>query len=70
MANSQEWKIQNSGTTQELNSVFFTSASTGYVVGDLGTILKTSDGGIQWMAQNSGTPYYLLGVCFTDSLTG
>jgi hypothetical protein len=44
-----QWVQQNSGTTSWLNSVFFTDANTGYVVGGdqyyspQGIILKTTE---------------------------
>jgi photosystem II stability/assembly factor-like uncharacterized protein len=44
--------------------------NTGTVVGDGGTILRTSDGGARWMAQPSGTAAFLYGVSFTDANTG
>jgi len=39
------WIKQTSGTMNSLNGVFFTDALTGWVVGDNGTILHTSNGG-------------------------
>ncbi|MBC8319883.1 MAG: T9SS type A sorting domain-containing protein [Bacteroidetes bacterium] len=65
-----QWVPQNSGTTNNLNSVYFTDADRGYAVGDGGIILKTFDGGINWKMKNSGTVFNLLSVQFTDSLTG
>jgi photosystem II stability/assembly factor-like uncharacterized protein len=50
-----QWEPQNSCTTNNLYSVYFTNTTTGYVVGDSGTILKTTDGGINWLPQSSGT---------------
>jgi photosystem II stability/assembly factor-like uncharacterized protein len=43
-----QWVTQNSGITKNLSSVYFKDANTGYVVGDSGTILKTTDGGLNW----------------------
>ncbi|MBP6978428.1 MAG: T9SS type A sorting domain-containing protein [Bacteroidales bacterium] len=40
-----QWVPQNSGTTNNLNSIYFTNGNTGYAVGDFGTILKTTNGG-------------------------
>jgi photosystem II stability/assembly factor-like uncharacterized protein len=65
-----QWFPQNSGTTNNLNSVYFTDANTGYAVGDSGTIIKTNDGGDNWGIQSSGTSADLYSVQFTDSLTG
>src|SRR5947207_1642864 len=53
-----------------LRPVSFTDANTGTVVGDSGTILRTTDGGATWKSQSSGTTNYLTGVSFTDANTG
>jgi hypothetical protein len=50
--------------------VSFTDASTGTVVGEGGTILRTTDGGTTWVHQLSGTKNWLWGVSFTDANTG
>jgi photosystem II stability/assembly factor-like uncharacterized protein len=34
--------------TEELNGLYFVSASTGYATGDAKTLLKTTDGGVTW----------------------
>lgn len=39
------WIRQNSGTNNVLNSIYFVNANTGFVVGEAGTILKTTNGG-------------------------
>lgn len=43
---------------------------TGWVVGESGTILHTTDGGNSWSAQNSGTSNWLYSVRFADANTG
>ena len=40
------------------------------VVGDNGTILRTTNGGTTWTSQTSGTTNCLNGVSFTDANTG
>jgi photosystem II stability/assembly factor-like uncharacterized protein len=57
------------GCDVDLHDVSFTSADTGTVVGNGGTILRTVDGGETWVPQ-SGTSYYLSGVCFLDGMRG
>jgi len=52
------------------NSIYFTNANTGYIVGNGGKILKTSDGGYNWSSQSSGIPYDLYSVKFTDENVG
>ena len=57
---AQPWEWSNPKPTGSwLTNLFFFNASTGYLIGDLGTILKTTDGGENW----SMTPFYL-----TDNL--
>ncbi len=53
-----------------LNDVCFVEENIGVAVGDLGTILRTSDGGDNWIVQSSGTISTLNGVYFTDVNTG
>jgi len=48
------WFPLNSGIATNLNSVYFTSADTGYVVGDGGLILRSFDAGLTWGAVPSG----------------
>jgi len=43
-----QWVKQNSPTTNRLLSVQFVSPTTGYISGEVGTILKTTDGGTSW----------------------
>ncbi len=64
------WQFQTSGTTTNLYSVYFTSSSTGWVVGTGGTILKTTNGGDNWFSQSSGTAANLYSVHLTSSSTG
>jgi len=46
------------------------SANTGTLVGDYGTIVRTTDGGNNWAVQSNGTMETLWGVSFTDSNSG
>jgi photosystem II stability/assembly factor-like uncharacterized protein len=69
IANSQ-WIQQNSGTSNGLYAVHFTNAKTGYIAGEAGIILKTTDGGITWTPQSSRSIFYLNSIYFLDSITG
>ena len=51
----ETWQGQSSGTTRNLDAVFFVNAATGTAVGDSGTILRTTDAGLSWTSQSSGT---------------
>lgn len=44
----ENWEEQDSGTTERLNTVYFTSVDTGFAAGLRGTLLKTIDGGEAW----------------------
>jgi hypothetical protein len=50
--------------------VSFFDAQTGTVVGELGAILRTTDGGATWVPQTSGVTETLLAVTFTDANNG
>jgi hypothetical protein len=52
-----------------LERVFFTNTNTGTIVGQGGTILRTTDGGTNWVAQTSGITSSLFGVSFADANT-
>jgi photosystem II stability/assembly factor-like uncharacterized protein len=64
-----QWAELNSGTTNNLQALYFYDADTGWVVGAQGTILKTTDGGVSWNQEPSGTSNNLTSVQFiTDQL--
>ena len=43
-----QWIAANSGTTNNLNRVYLLDSGVGFVVGDAGTMLKTTDAGMTW----------------------
>lgn len=49
----------NIGTNANLYGVFFENASKGYVVGDSGTVLSTTDGGANWTKIQTNFTYDL-----------
>ena len=53
-----------------LNAVAMLNAETVITVGDMGTVLKTSDGGMTWTSQPSGTTNHLRGLSFSDADVG
>lgn len=55
---AQSWTILTSGTTNNLKSVHFPSATIGYASGFGGTILKTINGGTTWTALSTNYPTY------------
>ena len=65
------WYVQPSGTTNNLNGVFFQSnGRDGVAAGDAGTIVRTTNAGASWAAQPSNTAFNLNDVWFTTSATG
>ncbi|MEO7175930.1 MAG: YCF48-related protein [Saprospiraceae bacterium] len=69
LANAQ-WTTLNSGTSEVLNEVFFPTAETGYVIGNNGTILKTSNGGSDWSFENTGLSVNFSDLYFISELEG
>lgn len=65
-----DWQPQTSGTTENLNSVYFTTELTGCAVGANGEIIITVNGGTAWTSPASGTTQGLLAVDFPSPLTG
>jgi len=46
------WNQQYSGTYENLNDVYFPNVSTGYIVGNNGVVLKTTNLGQNWVFKN------------------
>jgi len=63
---------KDSGTLEpNLNAVYFVNPETGWIVGEFGLVLKTSDGGQTWSSQTYGSDRpQLFAVMFRDKLTG
>lgn len=55
---------------RQIYNLYFFDDNTGWAVGDLGLIVKTTDGGNTWTPQTSGTSKYLNNTFFTSSTTG
>lgn len=71
--NSNGWRWQYpkpQGNT--LRDIFVFDQNTAIAVGDLGTVIKTTDGGASWDVQHhaGGTDIDLYSVHFTDTLNG
>jgi photosystem II stability/assembly factor-like uncharacterized protein len=50
----QTWEAQPTGQSLPLHALYFLDAQTGWAVGELGTILGTTDGGKNWTVQRRG----------------
>ncbi len=69
-AEAQQWNSVETGTDSSLHSVYFVDRNSGWIVGNNGTILHTSDGGDSWNEQNSNSTENLNRVYFFDNFTG
>src|SRR5206468_7281589 len=68
---SSQWRWQNPlPQGNNLRGASFVDANTGTVVGEYGTIVRTTDGGNSWTIQASGTTQTLWAVSFTDANHG
>jgi photosystem II stability/assembly factor-like uncharacterized protein len=56
------WQAIPSGTSASLQAVHFSDLSTGYIVGDAGAILKTTDAGLSWQNVSYSIPVMLYDV--------
>ena len=65
-----QWVQQNSGVSVQLNDVYCINENFVVVVGNNGTILKTTDGGSNWIPKTSGTSYNLTRVKFINPIVG
>ena len=65
-----QWSPVDSGTTSNLNGAILLDSGTGFVVGDTGTILKSTDAGATWSPLTSGTSTTLHGIYFLDPNEG
>lgn len=64
------WTDQTSPTTEALKAVTFTGATNGWIVGDNGLILKTTNSGTNWTTVESGVSVNLRGIAFSSSQEG
>jgi len=69
-SSQQGWFQQSSGTANYLYAAYFVSPSTGWVVGQASTVLKTTNAGVNWFSQNAGAPGFLYSVYFISENTG
>jgi photosystem II stability/assembly factor-like uncharacterized protein len=64
------WERVPVPTQKVLNSVFFTDSLYGWIAGDSGTIIHTSDGGKTWILQNTATTNDIVTLFFLDRNLG
>ena len=59
-----------SGVQERLHGIAFPSKDTGIIVGDYGTILRSTDRGATWLTISTTSPAYLFSVAFANSRIG
>lgn len=59
-----------SGTNRSLVGIYFPSVDIGYAVGAYGTIIKTTNTGLNWFELNSNTSSHLNSIFFPNNSTG
>jgi photosystem II stability/assembly factor-like uncharacterized protein len=64
------WFPLNSGTNLGLNTLSVINAETIFICGDSGTVLKTTNGGLNWSHINVGTSTSLQLISFANVNTG
>jgi photosystem II stability/assembly factor-like uncharacterized protein len=65
-----DWKLVRDAQAGYFHGLWFADRNNGWVVGDSGRILNTSDGGDSWNVQESGTVTSLQCVSFANALRG
>jgi len=70
VAFSQNLWYQQTMQGNQLRSVCFVNSNIGWAVGQLGTVLNTTNSGSNWSNQISGTSYALSSVNFISDTTG
>ena len=65
-----QWSAATSGTTNNLSRGYLLDSGVGFVVGDAGTIVKTTDAGMTWSLLTSGTTNALYDVYFFGAAQG
>lgn len=65
-----QWVMQSSGVTDNLRGIYMHNENTGWVCGDGGKIIKTTNGGQNWFNQSSGITQTLSDIQFVNLNTG
>ena len=64
------WQLRTSGTTANLNAIWFADKDSGCTVGNIGVIKRTKDAGNTWTNIASGTGTGLNGIHFPTASIG
>ena len=64
------WNRQHTIFSENLREIFFTDSVYGWIAGDSGIIIHTSNGGNNWIVQSREVNDYILDLCFVNRNTG
>lgn len=64
------WNAISSPVSNTLTKCFFINSSTGWISGDSGTIIRTTNSGNNWVIQNSGTSNNIEDIFFLNERLG
>jgi photosystem II stability/assembly factor-like uncharacterized protein len=64
------WTQVFSDSLANINDLYFTNDSIGFLAGDSGTIIKTADGGQNWQYLNTNTTQNLYSIFFINDTIG
>ncbi|MEO7356985.1 MAG: YCF48-related protein [Ignavibacteria bacterium] len=64
------WKLITSPTDKDLKNCFFVDKNNGWISGDSGTIIHTTDGGKNWIVQNTNTNKDIRSLFFINKRLG
>ena len=70
MLEAQSWSEFDVGTNENLNKVYFTNDTTGFIIGNNGLLLKTLDGGDTWATITTNVLHNLNAISFANAEVG
>ena len=70
LLSQQYWIKETSPTDKNLSSCFFTDSLNGWIAGDSGLIIHTTDKGHSWIFQNSGVQNEIKNLFFLNANVG
>ncbi|MEM7161387.1 MAG: YCF48-related protein [Bacteroidota bacterium] len=69
-SSGQEWNEVESGSEEQLRRVHFINENTGFIVGNNGTLLISTDGGNSWDVADTGVSHFLNTITFANENVG
>lgn len=70
VACAQDWNLVDINTSLNLNEIHFVSDEVGFIIGEQGLVLKTTDGGLSWHEVPTDVSHNLHTISFANQTTG